>query len=160
MERLSIGEVARRVGVRPSAIRFYESAGLLAPPERSSGWRSYEPSVVERLQVIRSAREIGFSLDEIRQLLDGFSPDVPPSERWRALAAEKLPEVHGAIRRATALKRLLVAGMSCRCVSIEECFLEDCAGGAATGRALPIITTPSAPAPPDLPAYRMTDSIS
>jgi DNA-binding transcriptional MerR regulator len=78
MEKLNIGEVARRVGIRQSAIRYYESMDLLSPPARTSGWRSFEPEVVDRLQVIRAAREMGFSLDEIRLLLDGFSPDTPP----------------------------------------------------------------------------------
>lgn len=142
MERLNIGEVARRVGIRQSAIRYYESVGLLPPPERTSGWRSFEPEIVDRLQVIRTARELGFSLEEIRQLLDGFSADTPPPARWRALAREKLPEIEAAIRRATALKRLLGVGMSCQCVTIEECFLDDCSGQIAGSRSLPIMAMP------------------
>ncbi len=139
MRGLGIGEVARQVGIRQSAIRYYESIGLLEPPERRGGWRLYEPAVVDRLQVIRTARELGFTIDEIRLLLDGFSPDTPPSERWRALAREKLPEVDVAIRRATALKRILAAGMSCQCVRIEDCFLEDCSGQIARRPGLPIL---------------------
>jgi MerR family transcriptional regulator, redox-sensitive transcriptional activator SoxR len=139
MEKLKIGEIARRVGIRPSAIRYYESVGLLPPPERRSGWRSFQPEVVDRLEVIRAARELGFSLEEIRQLLDGFSADTPPPARWRALAREKLPEIEAAIRRATALQRLLSAGMRCQCVTIEECFLEDCSGQIRRTRSLPIV---------------------
>jgi MerR family transcriptional regulator, redox-sensitive transcriptional activator SoxR len=126
MHALTIGEVARRVGIRQSAIRFYESAGLLPPSPRRGGRRCFDDGAVARLQVIRAARDLGFSLDDIRQLLREFPPDVPPPDRWRALARAKLPEVDEALRRLNALRRLLVAGMSCRCVTIDECFLDDC----------------------------------
>jgi MerR family transcriptional regulator, redox-sensitive transcriptional activator SoxR len=126
MERVSIGEAARRIGIRPSAIRYYESLGLLQAPERQSGWRCFDQTSLDRLRVIHTARELGFTLEEIRQLLDGFSAETPPPERWRALARAKLPAIDAAIRRATALKLMLEAGVSCRCVTVEECFLEDC----------------------------------
>jgi MerR family transcriptional regulator, redox-sensitive transcriptional activator SoxR len=145
MERLNIGEVARRVGIRTSAIRYYESLGLLAAPDRSNGWRAYDPRVVDRLQVIRTARELGFSLEEIAQLLDGFSPDIPPSERWRAMAAEKLPRIRDAIRRATALEQLLRFGTTCRCVTIEECFLDDCSAQIHRAPRLPVVPNPVPP---------------
>jgi MerR family transcriptional regulator, redox-sensitive transcriptional activator SoxR len=140
MEPMTIGEVARQVGVRPSAIRYYESLGLLPEPPRTSGWRSFDPAVVSRIQVIRAARDFGFKLEEIRQLLDGFDPATPPPERWRALAREKLPEVEAGLRRATALKRLLQAGMRCQCVRIEDCFLDDCSAPGRDRRALPIVS--------------------
>jgi MerR family transcriptional regulator, redox-sensitive transcriptional activator SoxR len=88
MESLSIGEVASRVGLRPSAIRYYEEMGLLPRQERAAGRRCFDPAMVDRLTVIRAARDVGFSLDEIRQMLDGFSPETPPPERWRRLARE------------------------------------------------------------------------
>lgn len=144
MTAMNIGDVAREAGLRQSAIRYYEAQGLLPPPPRRGGWRRYDPSVVARLQVIRAARDLGFTLDDIRRLLDGFHPDAPPPERWRALAREKLPLVDDAIRRATALRRLLVAGMSCRCLTIDECFLEDCSAPRRPG--LPIVREPGAPA--------------
>jgi MerR family transcriptional regulator, redox-sensitive transcriptional activator SoxR len=148
MRSLTIGDVARRVGIRASAIRYYESLGLLPEPPRDGGWRTFDPATISRLQVIRAARDFGFALDEIRQLLDGFAPDTPPPERWRTLAREKLPEVEAGIRRAVALKRLLEAGMRCQCVRIEDCFLDDCsapapalAGPATTrsARTLPVL---------------------
>jgi MerR family transcriptional regulator, redox-sensitive transcriptional activator SoxR len=127
MDTLTIGDVARRVGIRQSAIRYYESEGLLPTAPRRSGRRCFDDGTVARLQVIRAARDLGFGLDEIRQLLLEFPPDTPPPERWRALARAKLPEVDDALRRLGALRRLLVAGMSCRCITIEQCFLDECA---------------------------------
>lgn len=139
METLSIGRVAEQVGIRQSAIRYYESVGLLPEQPRRSGKRTFDRATVMRLEVIRTARELGFSLEEIRQLLDGFSPETPPPARWRALASAKLPEIEAAIRRATALKLMLQAGVSCRCVRIEDCFLEDCSAPLKSDGALPIL---------------------
>jgi MerR family redox-sensitive transcriptional activator SoxR len=72
------------------------------------------------------ARELGFSLQEIRTLLNGFSPTTAPSERWRALAARKLPEVNTLIQRASLMKRLLEKGLRCDCLSMSDCILYDC----------------------------------
>jgi MerR family redox-sensitive transcriptional activator SoxR len=139
VESFSIGQVAQAAGVAQSAIRYYERLGLLPKPPRSGGWRRYDLSVVERVRVIRLARQLGFALEEIRILLTGFSPDTPPPERWRSLARAKLGEVDELFRRAGAMKRLLEAGLGCSCVRIEDCFLDDCSRPAPRPRALPIV---------------------
>jgi MerR family redox-sensitive transcriptional activator SoxR len=139
MDTLSIGAVAGQLGIRPSAIRYYEDEGLLAPARQSGGQRAFDPPAVARLQVIHTARQLGFSLEEIRQLLMEFPPDVPPPERWRALARAKLPEIDDQIRRAVALRRMLQAGMRCQCVRIEDCFLDDCSQPRPGKVALPIV---------------------
>ena len=65
-----IGELARRAGVAPSAVRFYEAAGLLPAAQRTpSGYRLYDPAVVGRLDFIRRAQQLGLSLAEIRELI-------------------------------------------------------------------------------------------
>jgi MerR family redox-sensitive transcriptional activator SoxR len=101
VESMSIGEVARSAGVRPSAMRYYEGVGLLPPPERENGRRRYDGEVLrevlDRLAVVRVAQQAGFTISEIRTLLDGFSEDFPPSERWRLMAREKLPEVEALV---------------------------------------------------------------
>ena len=78
---VGIGEVARRVGVRPSAVRYYEERGLIAPERRSGGKRIYGQEAIERMALILFAKEVGFSLDEIRKLLSGFSNDTPAGAR-------------------------------------------------------------------------------
>src|SRR5690606_6632289 len=107
---ITIGEVARRTGLAPSAIRYYEAEGLLPSPERRSGKRAFAQESVERLMVIKMARELGFSLEDIKTLLDGFSVDTPPPERWQRLAERKLPEIDEVIRRATTMRHLLEKG--------------------------------------------------
>ncbi len=127
MGSMSIGEVARTVGVRPSALRYYESVGLLPSPERTNGRRRYDGEVLrevlDRLAVVRVAQQAGFTISEIRTLLDGFSEDTPPSELWRALAREKLTEVDALIERALGMKDLLERGLRCECLRLEECSL-------------------------------------
>jgi MerR family transcriptional regulator, redox-sensitive transcriptional activator SoxR len=123
---LNIGEVARQAGIQSSAIRYYESLGLLSAPKRASGWRLYEPNAVDQVRVIRAARDLGFSLDDIRTLLRGFPTAAPAPERWQKLARKKLPEIEATIQRAQEMKRLLESGLNCECVSIEQCFLEGC----------------------------------
>ena len=124
---MSIGEVARSAGVRPSALRYYEGVGLLPPPERENGRRRYDGEVLrevlDRLAVVRVAQQAGFTISEIMTLLDGFSEDIPPSERWRLLAREKLPEVEALVERALGMKDLLERGLRCECLSLEDCAL-------------------------------------
>jgi MerR family redox-sensitive transcriptional activator SoxR len=127
VESMSIGEVARSVGVRPSALRYYESVGLLPAPERINGRRRYDGEVLrevlDRLAVVRLAQQAGFTISEIRTLLNGFSENTPPSERWRLLAEEKLPEVDALIERALSMKDLLERGLRCECLRLEDCSL-------------------------------------
>lgn len=122
-KNLSIGEVALRAGLNPSAIRYYERIDLLPGAERVSGQRRYDESVLGRLAVIEFAQRAGFTLAETRTLLRGFSARVPPSARWRSLAQRKLPEVDALIARASGMKRLLEEGLQCECLSLEECGL-------------------------------------
>ena len=127
MGSMSIGEVAQRAGVRPSTLRYYESIGVLPTPERENGRRRYDgevlSKVLDRLAVVRVAQEAGFTISEIRMLLDGFSEDTPPSERWRVLAREKLPEVEALVEHALGMKNLLERGLRCECLRLEDCAL-------------------------------------
>jgi MerR family transcriptional regulator, redox-sensitive transcriptional activator SoxR len=127
VESMSIGEVALRAGLRPSALRYYEGVGLLPLPERANGRRRYDGEllreVLDRLAVVRVAQQAGFTISEIRTLLDGFSEDTPPSERWRILAQDKLPEVEALVERALSMKDLLERGLRCECLRLEECSL-------------------------------------
>jgi MerR family redox-sensitive transcriptional activator SoxR len=121
---MTIGELARRAGVRPSAIRYYESVGLMTPPARSSGRRVYGTDAVTQAQTIGAARALGFSIREIRTLLRDGQPKI--TERWRTMAERKLPELEALIGRATRMQRMLESALACSCVRIEDCILHDC----------------------------------
>lgn len=123
---LTIGEVARRAGMRTSALRYYEEMGLLPPPQRvGGGHRRYDPSVFGLLTVLRMAQQAGFTIAEMHLLVAGFSPETPASERWRQLAQHKLQEVEAVIAHAQDTKRLLEQLLLCGCLRFEEC-IENC----------------------------------
>lgn len=122
---LTIGEVARRTGLRTSAIRYYESVGVLPEPDRARGQRRYTPGTVRRLQVLDVAKRAGFSLDEARVLLATGDEGTPAHEQIRELAQRKLPEVDALIERAQAMRAWLSTATSCSCESLETCALFD-----------------------------------
>ena len=118
---LTIGEVARRAGVRASAIRYYEEAGLLEEPERVGSKRRYDEEVLRRLALIGGAKRAGFTLGEIRTLLHGFPAGTGAAQRWQALASEKLVEVDEAIAQLRIARDLLQEALRCECGSLDEC---------------------------------------
>ncbi len=118
----SISGIARQVGLRPSAIRYYEEIGLLPPPVRISGRRQYDPAALKRLAVIQRARECGFTLDEIRRLFFGFGPRTAMSVRWRKLCSRKYAELEATIQRLRSMQKVLSRMQACcRCASLEQC---------------------------------------
>lgn len=121
MSGLTIGEVARRAGVRTSTLRYYEGAGLLRPAERVNGRRRYDESVFGRLAAVRLARDAGFTIGEIRTLFGSVEEGAHVPEAWRAMAGRKLAEVDALIERAMGMRRILQEGIDCGCVSFEEC---------------------------------------
>ena len=123
MEELSIGEVARRTGVRASALRYYEEVGLLPRPKRVNGRRKYGLETLRVVQVLLFAQQAGFTLEEIRTLFHGFGADTPLSERWEALARDKVRELDLLIARAERMKAAIRAGLSCGCVRVEDCVI-------------------------------------
>jgi MerR family redox-sensitive transcriptional activator SoxR len=118
---LTIGEVARRAGVRASAIRYYEEAGLLEEPDRVGGKRRYDEVALRRLALIGGAKRAGFTLGEIRTLLHGFPAGTGAAQRWQALASEKLVEVDEAIAQLRQTRGLLEEALRCECASLDEC---------------------------------------
>jgi DNA-binding transcriptional MerR regulator len=119
--QLAIGRVAAEMRLRASAIRYYEAEGLLPPPRRSSGRRVYDVSTLDRLALIELAKECGFSIAEIRNLLQGFGGKASPAGRWRTMARAKLEELDQKMDQITRMKRVLKAISRCECRTIEEC---------------------------------------
>ncbi len=121
MDALTIGEVARRTGLRTSAIRYYESLGLIPEPRRVSGQRRYSADVLSHLAVVRMAQEAGFTIEDVRTLVNGFPEGTPAGDRWRELADRKLPEVDALIDRLHAVRRVLEESLACGCLTLEAC---------------------------------------
>ena len=122
MAQLTISQVARQIRLRPSAIRYYERIGLLLSAKRLSGQRRYDPTVLHRLAIIQRARQLGFTLAEIRQLFFGFRDNARPSHRWRTLAKKKLAELDELMDAIKAVRGVLKKVMTtCRCDTLDQC---------------------------------------
>ena len=123
MKTYSIGEIAKQTGIRTSALRYYEEAGILPAPARANGRRFYDANAIRRVDVLRFAQQAGFTLDEIKTLFHGFGAETPLSARWRSLARAKLEELGVLEKRIKRMKRALALGLQCGCIRIEDCSL-------------------------------------
>ena len=115
-DTLSIGRVAARVGLATSAVRYYESIGLIDPPKRVSGMRRYEPSVLHRLSLVVQAQRRGFTLREISALVDSDG-------NWQQLAETKLAALERDREEIDAMIDLLRGSLECGCEALERCPL-------------------------------------
>jgi MerR family redox-sensitive transcriptional activator SoxR len=120
---LSIGEVARRGGLRASALRYYEETGLLPAPPRVNGRRVYSEAIIHRLDVLRFAQEAGFTLREIKTLFQGLGTKTTLSARWQTMARKKMQDLDLLATRIERMRRALELGLTCGCVRIEDCTL-------------------------------------
>lgn len=123
---LRTSEVAEQAGVNIQTLRYYERRGLLAEPHRSNGGhRLYPPDTVALLQVIKAAQRLGFTLDEVADLLDAGRRRHPsPDLRERALA--KIAEIDQKIADLTTIRTSLTEVVDARCDSLTNCTCADC----------------------------------
>ena len=106
---LSIGQLAKRAGVGVETVRFYEREGLLAEPQRrQSGYRQYQSDTVDRLLFIRRAKELGFTLKEIKELLSLRVDEGKTCADVRQQAEAKIADIEDRIRSLQRMKRTLV----------------------------------------------------
>ena len=123
---LRAGEVAEAAGVNRETLRYYERRGLLGRPDRSpGGHRLYGEQAVTTLRVIKAAQRLGFTLDEVADLVEvgrRRGRDVGLQERAR----EKLAEVEQRIVDLTAIRDTLVAALAAGCDDLHECAGSDC----------------------------------
>lgn len=138
----AIGVLSERSAVNIETIRYYERVGLLPKPARSAGgYRLYQPADSERLCFIRRARDLGFSLDEIRRLLDLADQKSRSCRRVNEIAVEHLAEVHAKISDLQRMERVLAA------------MVRACAQG--TMPACPLLETLAQPGPLGTRAARL-----
>jgi len=108
METLTISRLARRGGVNLETVRYYERRGLLPkPPRTSAGYRMFPSETVRRLQFIKRAQELGFSLKEIRDLMSLRMRPGAKQADIRAKAEAKIADIEGKIRALDAMKKTL-----------------------------------------------------
>ena len=123
METFSIGALAMATRTKVETVRFYEKSGILPAPLRTSGnYRVYTANDVKRLGFIRRARELGFSLDQVRALLSLSDRPDQPCEAVDKIARERLEDVERKIADLRRLKRELRGLIEqCGCGTIADC---------------------------------------
>jgi len=115
MERLTIGELAKRGGVNLETVRYYERKGLLPkPPRTSSGYRAFPADAVRRIRFIKRAQELGFSLREIEELLALRVRPGSTMAHVRECAATKVADIEEKIRTLKSMKKAL-EGLTATC---------------------------------------------
>ncbi len=108
MESLTIGQLARRAGVGVETVRFYEREGLISePPRRPSGYRDYPPETVARIVFIRRAKELGFTLKEINELLELRVRPRRNCAQVKQNADAKIADIDGKITGLRRMRRAL-----------------------------------------------------
>ncbi|GAB5450450.1 MAG: redox-sensitive transcriptional activator SoxR [Halioglobus sp.] len=123
-ERLSIGQVAERTGLSVSAIRFYEEAGLVAPVRNAGGQRRFLRSDIRRLSFVLISQQLGFSLEDIRQRLDGLPSGRTPTQRdWARMSKSFREVLDERILVLTRMRDRLDGCIGCGCLSLTNCAL-------------------------------------
>jgi MerR family transcriptional regulator, redox-sensitive transcriptional activator SoxR len=125
MQNFGIGEIADRAGIAASAIRYYEQIGLLPSARRVSGKRRYDLSILQKLRMIRLAKQTGLTIEEIQVLLHDFPENTPPSIRWAALAQGKIAELDEKMLQIQQMKSMLEKALECECPTLEDCVLDE-----------------------------------
>ena len=123
-DELSIGEVARRSGVAPSALRFYERQGLIAASRTDGNQRRYDRAVLRRIALLQAGRAAGIPLAQIRGALEGLPTSRTPSRRdWERLSNRWRDDLDARIETLQALRERLTTCIGCGCLSIDRCDL-------------------------------------
>lgn len=127
---LSIGTLSKQVSVKVATIRYYESIGLLPQPERTAGnQRRYSAQARERLAFIRHARDLGFSIEAIRDLIDLYCHPESPCGAADRIAAEQLSAVRDRIAKLRRLEAELERiATGCEASSAGECYVLEALG--------------------------------
>ncbi|TMD40742.1 MAG: redox-sensitive transcriptional activator SoxR [Chloroflexi bacterium] len=125
-ETLTVGEVARRSGFAPSALRFYERAGLIRAERSEGGQRRYRRVVLRRLAFVRAARHVGLSLDEVREALARLPESrTPTREDWARLSSSWRQRLDAEIEGLLALRDRLTSCIGCGCLSLKKCRISN-----------------------------------
>ena len=127
---MSIGDLAERTGLAVSAIRFYETKGLVTPARNTGGQRRYLRSDIRRLSFVQIAQQLGFSIEDIRSALATLPASRTPTQKdWERISTNFHEELEERIARMTRLRDYLTGCIGCGCLSMQKCALVNPADG-------------------------------
>ena len=123
---MTVGEVAKRADVKVSTLHFYEQKGLIQSWRNSGNQRRYERSVLRRVAVIKTAQQLGMSLEEIGVALAHLPTDhAPTQEEWRVMADAWQQQLDERILHLQNLRNKLDECIGCGCLSLKKCQLRN-----------------------------------
>lgn len=123
---LTIGELAERSGVAPSALRFYEAQGLISATRTTGNQRRYQRAMLRRVAFIRSAQRVGLSLEEISAAMATLPGGRTPTKAdWSRLSRNWRPRIDAQIERLERLRDRLDSCIGCGCLSLQRCSLQN-----------------------------------
>lgn len=124
LAELTIGELSRRSGVSPSALRFYEREGLISARRSDGNQRRYDRAVLRRVAVIQAGRAAGIPLRDIRQAISSLPEGRAPTKRdWERLSRRWRRDVEERIATLESLRDRLTSCIGCGCLSLRACAL-------------------------------------
>jgi MerR family redox-sensitive transcriptional activator SoxR len=124
VKRYTVGEIGRRTGISTSALRFYETLGLIRSERNAAGHRRYHADVMRRVSFIRTAQRVGLSLDEIGEALASLPDErTPTAKDWAHLAGAWRPRLDQQIALLHRLRDQLDSCIGCGCLSLDSCAL-------------------------------------
>ncbi len=127
---LSIGDLAERTGLAVSAIRFYETKGLVTPARNAGGQRRYLRSDIRRLSFVLIAQQLGFAIEDIRAALATLPAGRTPTQKdWERISRNFRGKLDERIARMTRLRDYLDGCIGCGCLSLKKCALVNPADG-------------------------------
>lgn len=130
---MTVGDIAKRSGYAASAIRYYESEGLVTAHRNAGGQRRFERSVLRRLAFIRAAANVGLTLEEIRTELGGLPDNRTPTRAdWQRLSRHWRGRLDEQIAALTRLRDGLDSCIGCGCLSMQTCGVTNPADVAST----------------------------
>jgi MerR family redox-sensitive transcriptional activator SoxR len=131
---LTVGEIARRSGFAQSAIRYYETLGLVSAARTSGNQRRFERNTLRRLAFIRAARNVGLSLDEVAAALASLPAGRTPTRAdWTRLSRGWRQRLDDQIAALAALRDGLDSCIGCGCLSLQRCAISNPGDTARTG---------------------------
>jgi MerR family transcriptional regulator, redox-sensitive transcriptional activator SoxR len=123
-QSLSVGQVAKRVGVKVSTLHFYEQKGLITSWRNTGNQRRYYKDVIRQISLIKAAQKLGISLDEIQQAINQLPNKSAPSKQdWQMLASHWQTELDQRIASLINLRDSLTGCIGCGCLSMKACPL-------------------------------------
>ena len=121
---LTIGQLAERSGVAPSALRFYETKGLIASIRTNGNQRRYQSAMLRRIALIQVAQSIGFTLEEITEELSTLPMNQTATKRdWERVAKKWQGQLDSKMAQIRSLQENLTGCIGCGCLSMQKCHL-------------------------------------